>query len=279
MVYDKTCAYCTSPLVAGKAFFSSSSVPGMTLVPDVDDVPQTSDTTMIPTIAAQIRAIVGAEITKVNASPGSYYPLRWLWCGNSVTSCAGVAKGAGQGNADIKAMVPAANQWTVQVIANNWGIGETSSSLCGTGDGNKGDCDEVLFGLFPVPRYGDTSAGGMQAMIALHDKWGAADNTDGGTNTYADVRFVQGYAAALMWQRAVEAALDAGHATPTGDDIKAALEAFTNVSLQGMTAGPISFTGKDHRPQGTEAVYYLHQGTLTFDTTYSLTLDPTWIGY
>ena len=276
MVYDKTCAYCINPLVAGKQYMPEK--PGMTLAPDIDSIPQTSDATQIPTIAATIKAAMDAEIAKVKANPGSYYPIKWLWCGNSVTSCAGVAKGAGQANADIVAQLPAAQQWKIRVIANNWGIGETSSALCGTG-GNPSDCDDVLYGLFPVPRYGDTNASGMQAMIDLHDKWAMKDSYDAGPGSYEDVRFVQGYAAALMWRKAVEAAIDAGHTSPTGDDIKHALEQFSQVVLEQMTAAPVSFSAKDHRPQGGENIYYLHQGVLTFDNTYSLTLDSMWLGY
>jgi ABC-type branched-subunit amino acid transport system substrate-binding protein len=277
MVYDNTCAYCTDPLVAGKAHVLTK--PGMTLAQDVDDVPQTSDPTKIPAIATEIKTLLDGEITKFLADP-NYSPIRWLWCGNSVTSCAGVAKGAGQANADIQAQITdAAKQWTVRVIANNWGIGETSSSLCGT-TGSAADCDDVLYGLFPVPRYSDTSAAsGMQAMLDLHDRWAITDMEEGGVSTYQDVRYVQGYAAALMWRQAVDAALDAGHATPTGDDLKNALEKFDQVVLAGMTAGPIRFMPTDHRPQGSEWVYYLHGGALTLDKTYSLTLDPAWLGY
>jgi ABC-type branched-subunit amino acid transport system substrate-binding protein len=277
MVYDSTCAYCTDPLVAGKAHVISK--PGMVLAQDVGDVPQTSDPTQIPTIAMEIKTLLDGEIAKVQADP-NYSPVRWLWCGNSVTSCAGVAKGAGQANADIQAQVTdPARQWKVRVIANNWGIGETSSALCGS-TGSAADCDDVLYGLFPVPRYSDTShASGMQALLDLHDRWALRDMEEAGISTYQDVRYVQGYAAALMWRKAVDAALDAGHATPTGDDLKNALEQFDQVVLAGMTAGAISFTPTDHRPQGSEWVYYLHAGALTLDNSYSLSLDPAWLGY
>jgi ABC-type branched-subunit amino acid transport system substrate-binding protein len=277
MVYDNTCAYCTDPLVAGKAHVLTK--PGMVLAQDVSDVPQTSDATKIPAIAMEIRALIDGEIAKLQADP-NYNPIRWLWCGNSVTSCAGVAKGAGQANADILAQAgDAAKQWTVRVIANNWGIGETSSALCGS-TGSATDCDNVLYGLFPVPRYSDTShASGMQALLDLHDKWAINDKEEAGVATYQDVRYVQGYTAALMWRKAVDAALDAGHATPTGADLKNALEQFQQVVLAGMTAGPISFKPTDHRPQGSEWVYYLRAGVLTLDNSYSLSLDSAWLGY
>lgn len=277
MVYDNTCAYCTDPLAAGKSYITS--LPPMELAQDISNVPQTSDPAQIATIAAAIKTALDADIAKFKADP-NYHPIKWLWCGNSVTSCAGVAKGAGQANADITAQITdASKQWKVRVMANNWGIGETSSSLCGH-VGLAADCDDVLYGLFPVPRYGDTTnATGMQAMMDLHDKWDIIDKEDAGTGKYQDVRFVQGYAAALMWKKAVEEAIDAGHAKPAGADLKASLETFNQVDLQGMTAGPISFSKTDHRPQGNENIYFLHQAALTFQGPASLSLDGKWLGY
>src|SRR5262249_27802914 len=147
------CAYCVDPIVAGKSYFGK--VTSLKLAPDISTIPQTSDPNQIQPIAATIRAAIDADIQKYLAN-SNYVPIQWLWCGNSVTSCAGVAKGAAQGNADIKAMV-SGSPWTVRVMANNWGIGETSSQLCGYNDGKTSDCDGVLYGLFPVPRYGDTT--------------------------------------------------------------------------------------------------------------------------
>jgi hypothetical protein len=51
------------------------------------------------------------------------------------------------------------------------------------------------------------------------------------------------------------------------------------VDIEGMAAGPISFDHTDHRPQGNEWIYYLHQGTLTYGSQASLRLDRMWLGY
>jgi branched-chain amino acid transport system substrate-binding protein len=75
-------------------------------------------------------------------------------------------------------------------------------------------------------------------------------------------------------------ALDAGHATPSGEDLKTALEGFKQVGPDGLTAGPISFSPEAHRPQANESVYGISpNGDLTFVDKYSISLDPTWLGY
>jgi ABC-type branched-subunit amino acid transport system substrate-binding protein len=162
-------------------------------------------------------------------------------------------------------------------MANNWGIGEQSAALCDLG-GSPG-CQEVLYGIFPVPRYGDVqNAQGMQGMMATHNTYRQKDGDM--MAAYQDVRYVQGYAAALMWRAAVEKAIDDGHPSPTGEDLKNALESFQDVSLQGMTAGLVSFTATDHRPQGNAAVYKINdQDTLEFVDRYSIALDASWLGY
>ena len=82
-------------------------------------------------------------------------------------------------------------------MANNWGIGETSPSICGP------KCAGVLYGVFPVPIYGDTrNSSGMSKMLDLHNTYRQKDGDP--ADKYQDIRYVQGYAAALMWREAVE---------------------------------------------------------------------------
>lgn len=62
--------------------------------------------------------------------------------------------------------------------------------------------------------------------------------------------------------------------------IKNALEKFTQEDMEGMTAGPISFTTTDHRPQSNESIYKLDQnGTLSFVNRFNIGLVPDWLGY
>ncbi len=161
-------------------------------------------------------------------------------------------------------------------MANNWGIGDTTLSVCGV------DCAGIFYGLFPVPVFGDTRhSSGMAEMMRIHRAYREKDNHP--PDKHRDQSYVQGYAAALMWREAVERAIDAGHSRPTGEDLKNALESFQNVVLDEMTAGPISFSPTDHRPQANESVYMVSAANgrpaFTFVDQYSIELDPKWLGY
>jgi branched-chain amino acid transport system substrate-binding protein len=279
---QQNCLYCVDPLAAGKSYVGS--LQGMSIGRDLI-IPQTSDPAKEVDIAAAVNAYFQQEIAQVVADP-TYQPVTWLWSGNSVyaSSILGKYAYAAQQMVNQNTQIPAAikQKWTIRVVANNWGIGETTPSICGDACNH-----DNFYGLFPVPRYGDIqTAQSMSALIALHDEYAAKDTVAAppiparSPSDYRDVRYVQGYAAALMWQTAVESAIDAGHTTPTGDDIKNALETFKNISMSNMTAGPITFTAGDHRPQSTEVIYKLDaNGQFQFVNNYSIELVPDWLGY
>ena len=274
MVHDSAgpCSFCVDPLAAGKSYVQL--LPGMTLGPDLI-VPQSSDPTQEASVTQVVKDYIQDEINKKKMD-SAYDPVRWLWAGNSLISSTFIAKGAAEAQKLIDA-ADLSSDWHLRVMANNWGIGETSASICMM-NGPPG-CADILYGLFPVPRYGDVqNAEGMLTMMEIHDTYRAEDGHM--PSAYQDVRYVQGYAAALMWQAAVEKAIDDGHTSPTGEDLKNAFESFKDVDLQGMTAGRISFTSKDHRPQANTAVYKINsQNTLEFVDRYSIMLSPAWLGY
>lgn len=275
MVHDAAdqCLYCVDPLAAGKSYIQE--LPGMLLGEDLI-VPQTSDLTEGPVIVKKVTDYMKKEIDKKRGNP-SYVPVGWLWAGNSVVSSSYVGKGAAEAQQLINRAFPdPKNQWQLRVMVNNWGIGETSTKICGS------SCAGLVYGLFPVPIYGDTrNSIGMTQLMRVHDTYREKDHEP--RDKYADVRYVQGYVAALMWREAVERAIDAGHRKPRGEDLKDALETFQNVVLEGMTAGPISFSAKDHRPQANESVYKLDavnsRSGFTFVDQYSIELAPQWLGY
>jgi ABC-type branched-subunit amino acid transport system substrate-binding protein len=289
------CAYCVDPLAAGASFIPS--LQGMSLGRDLI-IPQTSN----PADAAKIHTAVDtyfndpttgeiAHFKTANATSYAYDPVVWVWSGNSVYASAILAKeiAAVQAAIDkdtaIQAILTANKKtWKVRVMANNWGIGETTTTICGA------DCNtDVIYGLFPVPRYADLqNSTGMAQLIALHDHYGDQDGktpppspiTPRKLDDYRDVRYVQGYTAAAMWAKAMSAAIDKGSSNPTGEDIKNALESFKELDLEGLTAGPISFTGADHRPQSNESIYKVDaNGTLAFVNKFSVALVPDWLGY
>ncbi|WP_437651105.1 protein kinase domain-containing protein [Sorangium sp. So ce362] len=276
MVHDTIdrCLYCVDPLAAGKSYVEH--LPGMLLGEDLL-VPQTSSPDDEGLIVDAVTRYVKREIEKKKADP-SYVPASWFWAGNTVLSSAFVGKGAAAAQKLVDRAFPGKERWQLRVMANNWGIGERTLTICGA------DCAGIFYGLFPVPIYGDTQhSSGMAAMLRIHRAYREKD--DHPLGRYQDQFYVQGHAAALMWRKAVERAVDAGHERPTGEDLKNALESFQNVVLDGMTAGPISFSPTDHRPQSNESVYAIRASgdaggvAFRFVDYYSIELDSTWRGY
>lgn len=284
------CAYCVEPLAAGKSFVEN--LPGMTIGRDLI-IPQTS--TDAATVQASTTKFIQDEIAHfktANATSYTYDPTIWVWTGNSVFASAIMGKTIAEQQAIIDAdpvitgILTTAKKppWKIKVIANNWGIGETTPTICGAG------CNgDMFYGLFPVPRFADLSnATAMAQLIATRDAWATADQqaippapiTARKQDAYRDVRYVQGYAAAAMWEEAVKKAVDAGSKNPTGVDIKNALEKFTAQDLGGLTAGPITFSPTDHRPQSNEVIYKVDaNGNLAFVDRFSITLTNEWLGY
>ena len=293
------CAYCTDPLAAGAAFIPS--ITGMSLGRDLI-IPQTSSEADTDTILRNTAAYFDAEIAhfvSANATQWTYDPVSWVWSGNSVFASAVLARGVAvaqntiNANAEVRKILEAnpTKKWKLRVMANNWGIGETASATCGAG------CNgDLFYGLFPVPRYGDIqNATEMVQLIAVHDNYAAKDsatpppapiamvpnsNERRKPESFRDVRYVQGFAAAVLWEKAMGLALDAGHRNPTGEDLKNALETFRLVDMGGLTAGPISFSPKDHRPQSNASIYKLDgTGQLAFVDKLSISLVNEWLGY
>jgi ABC-type branched-subunit amino acid transport system substrate-binding protein len=294
------CAYCVDPLAAGKSYIRN--LQGMDLGRDLL-FKQTSDPADTKGIDDAVQAYFTAEVAHVIDDP-TYMPVSWVWSGNSVYSSSVLGQSIARiqhdlidNNADSKfpaALKPGgAGYWKLRVIANNWGIGETTPGICGTACN-----DDNFYGLFPVPGYGDIqNATGMAELIALHDTYANKDNAsppaipqilrantpDDSPRTpeqYRDVRYVQGYVAALMWHKGMLAAIKAGHRQPSGEDLKTALETFSNVDMQGLTADTIGFSATDHRPQSGENIYKLDKnGQFVFVKRYSISLVPEWLGW
>lgn len=277
------CAYCVEPLAAGKSYIGNLS--GMSLGRDLI-IPQTSNASDGPAIETAVRAYFQKEIDQVKAN-ATYKPVTWVWSGNSVmaSSLLGQALWKVQTTMiDTDLTIPSAvrTAWKLRVIANNWGIGETTPSICGDACNH-----DNFYGLFPVPKYGDIqNSAAMATIIATHDEFAAKDTMPNPpiparrSSDFRDVRYVQGYAAALMWQRGIEAAIKAGHRAPTGADLKAAFETFSSEALDGATAAPISFSPADHRPQSAMSIYKLDaNGQLVFVNRYNLPLVADWLGW
>jgi hypothetical protein len=285
MGYEKTNAFSNDPIAAGKSYLTALQDPNLKIGRDLKVKPtSTAGGADEDIIKAAVSSYFDAEINQVAGGTG-YTGVNWVWCGNTTVSCAILGKAVALQNDKIKASsLPDAvkNSWKVRVITNTWGFDETTAGRCGAG------CNDIVYGLFPVPLYGDVeAAAGMRNAMDIHDEYAPKDILAQpplparNPEDYKNVRYIQAHAQALMWKTAMERAIDAGHENPTGDDLRATLDTFTNVSLSGMTSAAISFTATDHRPQATMTVYKLNTaGALQFVDRYPLPgVTKDWLGY
>jgi hypothetical protein len=280
MAHDATSAYANDPLYAGKSFVSS--LPGMTLGRDLIYPIKVMSPTDDPTAHDNVLAYFTEEIAHVKDN-ATYVPVTWIWAGNTAQSSTLLGKyiAEAQQMIDSSSDISAATKssWKLKVMANNWGINEGVPAACGTA------CNDIYYGLFPVPRYGDLDkSSGMASLIALHDEYSLKEAVPPlaarSMEDFRTVQYVNGYASMFLWQKGMEAAIDFGHSNPTGEDLKRALETFQSVDTGGLTAGPVTFTPTDHRPQSTENIYKIDStGQLSFINEYSIQLVPTWLGY
>jgi hypothetical protein len=212
------------------------------------------------------------EIATKLANP-AYVPVSWLWLGNGIVSTSLVGRAVAKVQANIDASLPEGDRWTVRLAANPWGFSEETPELCGE------PCNGVLIGATPVYAWGETErSAGMSDLMAVHAK--ARSQAGQEPSLFQNHHYVRGYAAAMMWHRGVNRAIENGNSNPTGDDIKAALDALRNEDLEGLTAGPLSFAPDDHRSQTRYNVYTIDaDGDLVFDAEGSIQPSNLWLGY
>jgi branched-chain amino acid transport system substrate-binding protein len=270
LVADRACAACVDPMTAIRQQIGSQA--RLELGRDVPGVPQivrSGDEARIQTI---LDDYFQWEIDAKLADP-DYQPVSWLWLGNSVDSSSLVGKAVPAVQANIDASLPEADRWTVRLAANPWGFNEETPDLCGPA------CNEILIGVTPVFAWDTEDSAVMRALRAVHAD-ARAGEAAGRSLLYRNHHYIRGYAAAMMWHRAVEQAVEDGNSRPTGDDIKEALEAFRSEEFEGLTAGPLSFAPDDHRSQTQYNVYAIDaNGELVFDSDGSVQPGNLWLGY
>lgn len=270
LVADVDCASCVGPMTAIRQQIASQA--RLELGRDVPGIPQivrSGDEADIQTI---LDDYFQWEINAKLADP-DYQPVSWLWLGNSVASSSLVGKAVPAVQANIDASLPEADRWTVRLAANPWGFSEETPDLCGAA------CNEILIGVTPVFAWDTEDSDVMRDLRAVHAD-ARAGEAAGRSLLYRNHHYIRGYAAAMMWHRAVEQAVENGNSRPTGDDIKEALETFRDEDLEGLTAGPLSFAPDDHRSQTRYNVYAIDAGgELVFDSDGSVQPGNLWLGY
>ncbi len=260
------CDFCEDPLIAVKQQIGSQA--RLELGRDINGVEQTVGAGDEENIQGVLDDYFQWEIDAKLADP-SYEPVSWLWLGNSVASSSLVGRAVPGVQANIDASVPEEDRWTVRLAANPWGFSEETPELCGDA------CNGILIGVTPVFAWGETERSrGMSDLMGVHN-----DAREAGEE-YRNHHYVRGYAAAMMWHRAVERALDGGSTRPTGDDIRDALNEFRDEEVEDLTAGPLSFDSSDHRSQTRYNVYAIDMdGNLVFDSDGSVQASNLWLGY
>jgi ABC-type branched-subunit amino acid transport system substrate-binding protein len=270
LVADVDCAFCVDPMAAIRQQIGSQA--RLELGRDVMGVEQSGGTGDQARVQAVLDEYFQWEIDAKLANP-EYEPVSWLWLGNGVVSTSLVGKAVPKVQNTINAALPEGDRWTVRLAANPWGFNEQTPELCGDA------CNDILIGVTPVFAWGETErSAGMSSLMAVHAN--ARGQAKQEPSLFRNHHYVRGYAAAVMWHRGVEEALEDGKSRPTGDDIKDALNALRDEALNGLTAGPLSLAPDDHRSQTRYNVYTIDaDGDLVFDGDGSIQPSNLWLGY
>jgi ABC-type branched-subunit amino acid transport system substrate-binding protein len=270
LVADDECAFCEDPLAAIRQQIGGQA--RLELGRDVKGVKQGVGNSDQARVQGILDEYFQWEINTKLADP-DYEPVSWLWLGNGIIATNLVGRAVAKVQANIDASLPEGDRWTVRLAANPWGFSEETPELCGE------PCHGVLIGVTPVYGWGETErSAGMSDLMAVHSNARSKAGQD--PSLFRNHHYVRGYAAAMMWHRGVEQALENGNSSPTGDDIKDALDALRDEGLEGLTAGPLNLAPDDHRSQTRYNVYTIDAaGDLVFDGQGSIQPSNLWLGY
>jgi hypothetical protein len=269
MVFDPDCVECSDPVTAGRTYYDQAElVPGRDLI----GVPQTPLENDYDEIEAAVTAYFAEEITKKEAN-SSYVPTSWLWVGHGPTAAALVGRAVGVAQADINgSTLPKEDQWTIRIMTGLWGLNERTNEICGSA------CNGIFYGVVPAPLFADDQrASRIAELQEVHASYRGIDGDP--LELHKNVNYVMGYAAAAMWHKAVEFAVDSGVSTPTGADLKTALEGAGSIDLGGLSIGQVSFDADDHRPQANVHVYQIADDGELFVANGSVNMLDQWLGY
>jgi len=237
-----TNAFCQGPLAAIKTYARDEL--GLELGRDLV-IELTDDAT---TIDAKVLAFFEEE-RAYQADHPEYVLPDWIWIANDFSTGSLIGSAVGK--------VRETQGLDVRCIANVTVFHEDFVRFC------QGRCIDYFYAMTPFASYGE-NVPGMADVMRIHDKWRTVDAAGWNDNppevdeagdplTYRNVRYVQGYAAMLLWTQAMERLIDVGKEI-SGRELRNVLESFDNVNMLGITQ-PLSFTAADHRPQMTERFY------------------------
>jgi branched-chain amino acid transport system substrate-binding protein len=155
------------------------------------------------------------------------------------------------------------------MIINVWGFDDVLYPTCGV------PCADRAYGIAPFATYGDTRYEGMKKLVALNEKYRAADGENPVTS--GTLNYVKGHVMLLPWIAALKKAAATGQITR--QSIISAMDALSGTDTGGVTA-PLTFSASDHRPTMGAYVYRINQfGKFEYETKITLDRRPEWLGW
>ena len=248
--YDFESSYAAPPVDAAKVYLETQP---LAIGRDLDISMNLQETTVESVTAAAIQFFT-EEFEHARDTSG-YEPIDWIWFGNTRDSASVTCVAMGQVVAHF-ATNPVTgidtSGFAPKVIANNWAVDELTHSETG------GACSGDWWVVQPFALYGDMSAIGMSDLLAVHKKYRPLSShlPEQPLASQRVVSYVVGYVAATTWVYVAESLIDEGREV-TGETLKEGFESLDNRSMDGLTAGPITYTSSDHRPQQRVYVYHL----------------------
>jgi branched-chain amino acid transport system substrate-binding protein len=252
--YCSTSSFCTDPVDGAKTFLKllGGTQIGRDLFIELDD----DDAT----IEREVSRFFQQERTYKAAHP-DYDMADWIWFGNTSTNTASLGK----------ALKKAKDQYRLDVhlIGNNWSVDESLYARCG-------DACTGFNVVQPFALFGDLTAAGTAGLLTDHATYRKLDGDP--EDAYKTVQYVYGRVAVATWKLAVERLLDQGKPV-TGSNLRAALEAFRHVDIEGFAT--IGYSATDHRPQSGARITQLgaHGRMETIGQPLSLSLQSGWLGW
>jgi branched-chain amino acid transport system substrate-binding protein len=252
--YCSTSPFCTDPVDGAKTFLKmlGGTRIGRDLFIELD--------TDEPTIARKVARFFDQERHHKAAHP-DYEIVDWIWFGDTSATSAPLGRALEQ--------VKREHGLDVRIIGNNWAVNESLYSRCG-------DACAGFYVVQPFLMFGDPTVAGTAALLADHARYRRLDGEP--PDAHRTVQYVYGRVAVAAWRIAVERLFDQGRPV-TGPNLRATLESFRNVDVEGFAT--ISYSAADHRPQSGARITQLGPGGRmeTIGQPLSLSLQRGWLGW
>jgi hypothetical protein len=252
--YCSKSSFCTDPVDGAKTFLGQlgGTKVGRDLFIELSD----DDAT----VERKVLAFFAEEKAHQADHPG-YELADWIWFGNTSANTAALGRAIKKANDRFGL--------STRMIGNNWSVDESLYERCG-------DACLGFAVVQPYPLFGDPTTSGTRRMLADHATYRRIDGEP--ADAFQAVQYIYGRVAVGTWKLAVERVLERGQPV-TGATLRAALETFHNVDIEGFAT--IGYTPTDHRPQSGARVTQLgpHGKMEPIGQPMALALQAGWLGW